>query len=247
MSLRSSPIVCAISVVALALVAAFVFTAGSPAARADEPEITSQFPEDGQVIAEPPIVLQMCFKDPVDVRDLPPLDEGDFAFTITRPDDINLGMRIVFQPDGYGVSIYPGTAGEEPPEGAWTWDYRVVDAASLDVLEGTVTFTTNAAEGDEILQPTPRACLAEGATDQPTLIPVPSGGSGTPTPDTAGDNDDDPGILTLALITIGIAAAAAVAGVIAYFVRKRVGYEPHAPSGGSGESGDSGEPGDGQH
>lgn len=203
---------------------------GARSARADEPEITFQFPTEGQVIAEPAIVLQMCFKEPINVHDLPPLDDGDFKFSLIRPDNVNLGMRIVFQPDGYGVAIYPGTASAEPPEGEWLWTYRVVDAASKDVLEGEVRFSTNAAEGEEILQPTPPACLAGGATNQPT---GPTGGTvETPTP-TPGEGtssgDDDLSVLQLALITIGIAAAAAVVGVLAFFFRKRVGYEPHAP------------------
>ena len=210
------------------------------AARADEPVITFQFPEDGQVLAEPPIVLQMCFKEPVNVKDLPPLDVGDFKFSVTRPDNVSLGMRIVFQPDGYGVAIYVGSAATEPPEGEWLWTYRVVDAASGDPLEGEVRFTTNAANGEEILQPTPPACLAEGATHRPTA-PVAGEETPAPTPEpttgSEGDGDDDLSVSELALITIGIAAAAAVVGVAAYFFRRRVGYEPHAPKDG-GESGD---------
>ena len=209
-------------------------------ASAEEPEIIFQFPLEGDVIAEPPIVLQMCFKEPINVHDLPPLDDGDFKFSLIRPDNVNLGMRIVFQPDGYGVAIYPGTAAAEPPEGEWLWTYRVVDAATKDALEGEIRFSTNAAEGEEILQPTPPACLAEGATNQPT---APSGGTeetptATPEESTGSGDDDDLSVTELALITVGIAAAAAVVGVLGFFFRKRVGYEPHAPSDDAGDSGD---------
>jgi hypothetical protein len=138
------------------------------------------------------------------------------------------------------VAIYPGSAEAEPPEGEWTWEYRVVDRESGDPLEGTVIFSTNAAEGEEILQPTPPACLAEGAT----LVPTGGATTGDETPEATPDEDEEEddgglGVLELALITIGIAAAAAVVGVLAYFFRKRIGYEPHAPSGdGSGDHGE---------
>jgi hypothetical protein len=221
-------------------VLAFISVAlGARSASAEEPEITFQFPIEGQLIAEPPRVLQMCFKEPVNVKDLPPLDVGDFKFSLVRPDNVNLLMRIVFQPDGYGVAIYPDTAGADPPEGEWTWTYRVVDAASGDPLDGEVKLTTSAAEGEEILQPTPLACLAEGATNQPTAPPAGTEETSTATPnESTTSGDDDLSVLELALITVGIAAAAAVVGVLGFFFRKRVGYEPHAPSDDAGDSGD---------
>jgi hypothetical protein len=221
------------AILAIITASALAFGLSARPASADEPEIIFQFPVEGQVIAEPPLVLQMCFKAPVNVKDLPPLDEGDFRFSLKRPDNVSLGMRIVFQPDGYGVAIYPGTATTEPPEGEWIWEYRVVDAESGDPLEGEVRFTVNAAEGDAILQPTPPACLAEGATNQPTSVDG-STNSATEDPGSSesdSDDDDDLSVLELALITIGIAAAAAIVGVLAFFFRKRIGYDPHAPKG----------------
>jgi hypothetical protein len=38
-----------------------------------------------------------------------------------------------------------------------------------------------------------------------------------------------PDILQLALLTIGAAGAAAMLALIGYVIRKRIGYEPHAP------------------
>jgi hypothetical protein len=224
-------------IVGAALVVACVLTfvaltLSADRARAEQPEITRQYPEEGAVLKEPALVLQMCFKNPVDVRDLPPLDEGDFHFTLTRPDGRALGMRIVFQPDGYGVAIYPGTAETEPPEGEWTWDYRVVDRATDEALEGRVTYSVNAAEGEDILQPPPDACLAEGATNQATA-PVVTDPATSATPSNGNSNgDDDPGALTLALIAAGIAAAGLAAAVVAFLIRRRPGSEPPAPSGG---------------
>ncbi len=97
----------------------------------------------------------------------------------------------------------------------------------------------NPQTGEEIIQNTPPACLAEGATSQPT---APVAGTGRPSSDTPGSgssdgDDNDPSVLTLTLITIGIVAAGAIVAVIAFVIRRRVGYEPHAPSDGSGESG----------
>jgi len=226
----------ALSAVTLGVAALALFFPSN--ARADAPEIVFQFPEDGDVLNEPPLVLQMCFMKPVDVRDLPPLDEGDFAFSLTRPDNVALGMRIVFQPDGYGVAIYPGTAEAEPPEGEWVWTYRVVDRESGDPLDGEVRFIASAATGEEILQPTPPACLAEGATNQAT---APSGLTEAPTEAArSGSGDDDPDALTLGLTAIGILAAAAVVGVAAFLFHSRGRGGPPAAPGDSGTDADSG-------
>ncbi len=231
MKRRYSSLILSLAAVVMALV---LLGLDGTATHAKEPEITFQFPLEGDVLKERPIVLQMCFKEPVLVLDLPPLDEGDFKFSLVPPGNTGgLGMRIVFQPDGYGVAIYPGNPASDLAEGEWRWEYRVVDAASRDPLEGTVRFTTSAADGEEILQPTPPACLAEGATQQATVPPGGTEEPGTETPEKINmndDNGDDLSVLELALITTGIAAAAAVVGVLAFFLRKRVGYEPHAPS-----------------
>jgi hypothetical protein len=203
--------------------------------RADEPEITYQFPEDSDVIAEPPFVLQMCWRNPVNVKDLD--QGGDFAFRLERPDGIGLGMRIVFQPDGYGVAIYPGEGPEDPPEGNWTWNYRVVDAESGDALEGEVVFTVRADEGREVILSTPPACLAEGATQQATTRTPGGGATITPTPiviDEEGD-DDGPDVALLAALTIGAAGAAAAVALIGYLVRRRIGFWLHRPPEPTGE------------
>jgi hypothetical protein len=221
------------------VVAVLALAFGPSNARAATPEIVFQFPVEGDVLKEAPLVLQMCFKEPVDVRDLPPLDEGDFAFSLTRPDGINLGMRIVFQPDGYGVAIYPGNAETEAPEGEWLWTYRLVDRETDEPLEGEVRFTTNAATGEEILQPTPPACLAEGASSQPTS---PSGETPSATDSEGSEDDDGTSALTFGLIAIGILAIAAVVAVAAFLFRSRGKGGPPTP-GGDGTSSSDG-PGD---
>ncbi len=202
----------------------------APPALADEPKITFQNPEDGDVLKESPFVLQMCFKEPVNVNDLD--KGGDFRFRLVPPDNKGLGMRIVFQPDGYGVAIYPGVPDSAIPDGEWTWEYRLTDRANTsDATEGVVKFEVNASEGKDIVSATPPACLGEGMTPIPTAPPAGTSASVTPTPGGSngenGDNDVD--ILKLALLTIGAAGVAGVVALVAYVVRKRIGYEPHAP------------------
>lgn len=195
---------------------------------ADEPEITFQNPEEGGVLKEPPFVLQMCFKEPVNVNDLD--KGGDFSFRLIQPNNKGLGMRIVFQPDGYGVAIYPGLPTEEVPEGEWTWEYRLTDRAQpTDAIEGEVKFEVNSAEGSVIVSATPPVCLGRGTTPVPTAPHA----SVTPTPENGGttteDGGDDVDILRLALLTIGAAGVAAVLALIGFVIRRRIGYEPHAP------------------
>ena len=58
------------------------------------------------------------------------------------------------------------------------------------------------------------------------------------TPEAAGaDDDDGPDILLLALITIAGVGGAAVLFTLGYFVRRRIGYDPHRPPEGD-EGGD---------
>ena len=211
---------------------------------ADEPEIIFQFPEEGDTLNEPPFVLQMCFKEPVNVSDLD--KGGDFSFRILRPDNKGLGIRIVFQPDGYGAALYPGLPqDEEIPEGEWTWEYRLTDRVQTsDAIEGEIKFSVSAQDGQDIVSATPPSCLAQGATSQPTLAPAGSPGVTNPpssatepgeteAPDGGGvideGDDSDVDILRLALLTIGAAGAAGVIALIGYLIRKRIGYDPHAP------------------
>lgn len=204
---------------------------------ADEPEITFQHPEDGDVLNEPPFVLQMCFKEPVNVLDLD--KGGDFRFRLERPDNKGLGMRIVFQPDGYGVAIYPGLPNdEEIPDGEWTWEYRLTDRVNPeDALEGVVTFEVSATDGSDIVDATPPSCLPQGATARPTAQHVsitPTPGEGDGGENQGEDGGDDVDIGRLALLTIGAAGVAAVLALVGYFIRRRIGYEPHAPHEGEG-------------
>jgi hypothetical protein len=220
---------------AIVTLAATPVAFGPAAANADEPEITSLYPADGAVLAEPPVLLQMCVAAPINTKDLPPIDEGDYRMTIVRPDGSPAGYTLNFQSDGYGLTIRPNSEGA--PEGEWTWTYRVVDAESGDELEGEVTFVTSAADGEEPVEVSPDQCLAEGAEDgssesDPGSVDRPGAGSSAEDdPDTSEDQDDDPSVLEMALMTVAVASAAAVVGMLGYVLRKRVGYEPHASKG----------------
>jgi len=126
---------------------ALVLQLAPPSALAQAPQVISQFPEEGAVLAEPPAFfpatpptpvepipavarygLQLCFARPVDVRDS---DQGGVhEFSVFSPGDTLLAMRVAFQTDGYGVTVFPGLA-PEPDEGEWILNWLVRDAESL--------------------------------------------------------------------------------------------------------------------
>ncbi|MCH8813871.1 MAG: hypothetical protein IH957_02060 [Chloroflexi bacterium] len=220
-----------ISVAFLAAVLGAFLIAGSPhEAAADEPEITFQYPPpEGGVYAETLQVIQICFAQPVDVRDKPPAGDGAFEFDIDRPDGLGLGMRIVFQANGYGVAIYPGLL-DEGFEGPWALNFEVRDAGSLDVLSGRLAWEIQTG-GDPVITPTPAVCPTSG--DPPsTPIDDPDGTPGaSESPDgTDGlDEDDDVDVLKLVLLTLGAVGGAGVIALIGYLIRNRVGFWLHRP------------------
>lgn len=227
------------------------------------PVVVYQNIKDGDTITEPAFVIQMCFDRPVNVKDLNV--GGAFLFELNQPDGIGLGHRDVFQPDGYGLAIYPGTPVGNNLTGEWTFKYRVTSPDAQYSTSGTIKYIVDPA-GQPIPRETPPACVASGGTA--TVSPVPTGptqtatvvlgspgvgggaetpnftlkpGSPSPTPIvTRGpiieeDNGNGPDILKLALITVGIAGGAALLALIGYVVRRRVGYEPHKPKSGDGD------------
>jgi hypothetical protein len=216
------------------------------------PQITYTNLHQDDVLGETPFVVQMSFSRPINVQDLD--KGGDFRFALTSPQNQGHGLRIVFQPDGWGVGVYPGPLptieGLPSPESDnWTWEWRVVAADDGAANEGKLTFKVD--EGAEpIPGNTPPACLAGGGTATPApSLPVtatPAGGTpagteeATETPEASEEptpveeDDDDRNIGTLAFLTIGAAGLVAVAAVIGYFVRRWVGYDPHKPGDGAG-------------
>jgi len=119
------------------------------------PVVTYMFPQDGDSLAEPPPVLQLCFAVPVNNRDLD--KGGDFRFRLITPDDRSVGMRIVFQSDGYGVYIEQSLKGTSY-DGEWTFEWRVTDFVTLEPKEGVVTFAVDPG-GRAVLEDPPPPCL----------------------------------------------------------------------------------------
>jgi len=212
-------------------------------ALAQPPEVVSQFPEEGAVLAEPPAFfpatpptpeepipaearygLQLCFAEPVDVRDND--KEGLHEFSVRSPNGTVLAMRVVFQPNGFGVTVFPGLA-PEPVEGQWTFDWAVRDAASLEEASGAINFEI--AEGGSAVptEPLPDCAGSEdGAAPSPPAgspaAETPEGVTRTPGAADGSDGDSD-GLSTGAIIGIIVGAVGAmVAGSgLALYLRRR--------------------------
>ena len=152
MNLKISALATAVATIAVAV--SLLAPSQSTDAQDDAPVITYLSPNEGDVIKEPAFAIQMCFEEPVNIRDLP--DNGDFKFQVTppAPDGFPLGARIVFQPDGLGVAIYANNADAETPEGEWTFSYRVTNPDTLTPTEGEIHYTVDP-DGEEFPQATP--------------------------------------------------------------------------------------------
>jgi methionine-rich copper-binding protein CopC len=97
-----------------------------------EPEVTASTPRDGEVLAQPPTVLNLCFSEPVKT-------EGDDAWTfVVRPEaGASLGLRIEFAEDATCANVYPG-----PSElrGIWAFDWTVHAQSDDSEGSGTILF-----------------------------------------------------------------------------------------------------------
>lgn len=226
----------AASAITLVLVA-FAVQRQAPPASADEPVITYMYPEDGDVFSEPLQVIQVCFENPIDVRDLPSAGgEGEFEFDLNRPSGLGVGMRIVFQADGYGVAVYPGIE-TEGIEGEWTFRFQVRDRQSLDRIDRTIRYTVESG-GEPIITPTPQFCPSGGGTFAPTSSPTPGPDA---TPGNGGviaEEDGESDALELPLLVVAVAGGAAVLLLLGYLFRRRIGWWLHNPAD---------EPGPGDH
>jgi len=201
----------ALALLLLALAVALAFPASPAYAQI---ELTEADPPDGTRLNAPPDVVHLCFSQPVIIE-----DNTAFDFGYQMPDGRNLGLRIVFQPDGDCVDVYPGLP-DEYPAGEYTFEWQVTAAEGDEEGSGTLQFQVSAG-GTPVPAPSPT----------PTETPP----DGTPTQE---DDDDGPDILLLALITIASVGGAAVLFTLGYFLRRRIGYEPHRPpEGGEGDEG----------
>jgi hypothetical protein len=208
----------------------------------DAPVVTFQNPKPGDVISEPAFGLQMCFEKPVNILDLD--KGGDFNFSLKPPEDFPLGLRIVFQPDGYGLTVYPNNNDADPVEGEWALSYRLTAPDTLTPTEGETVYTVDP-DGEPFPQVTPPPCAENGFTSTPdaggTQQPIFITASGTAGPSASAepsldDGDDGPDILLLALLTIGAAGAVGLLALVGFFVRRGVGFDPHRPGPGDDDT-----------
>lgn len=210
---------------ATAVLASILAIGSRPATvHAKAPEITFMFPKEGGTYAEPLKVLQMCFSEPINVKDLD--KGGDFRFRVNPPNGPSLGLRIVFQPNGLGVAVYPGPF-DGDPEGEWTFEWRVTDAATLEPLDSKTKYSVQEG-GEPILQPTPVDCPPGGAP-QPSRSAEPDGTPRTSPGNTITEEHNGPDVLLLALLTTGAAAGAGLIALVGYVIRNRVGFWLHRP------------------
>lgn len=243
--------------------AAFFTLTPSPGAMAQSdpegPVLVYQNIQDGDVLDQIPLLIQLCFKEPINIRDKP--DGGDFDFNVIQPDGKGLGHRDIFQPDGWGVAVQPGnpisdTAGE------WTFTYRVTTPDGQHATTGVIKYTVDPDGGRPAPRVSPPACVPAGGTataspevtppptnapivtgevpsltQAPTTAAAPGTASPVPTrnPDAVDEGDGGTDVTEIALITAGIVGILAVLTLIGYLVRRAVGFDPHRPKPGGGD------------
>ena len=118
-----------------ALLLSLAFAAGmAPMSAHAEPELTAQNPAYGDVLQALPEFLHLCFSEPVKVN-----ESKDWTFNVLTPEGRALGLRIVFEPSGDCVDVFPG-APEEPPQGIWTFDWLVHAQADDSAGSGAIKF-----------------------------------------------------------------------------------------------------------
>ncbi len=174
-----------------------------------KPQLVYQNPKGGDVLRQPAFGIQLCFASPINIKDLDA--GGDFQFAITEPDGFGLGNRDVFQPDGYGVTVYPGappTLGETV--GKWKFHYRVTSPDAKSALEAEFNYTVDP-DGQPVPQETPPPCI--GSVGTATAAP---GSSGSTTSTSGGSNT-----LIIALIAGGVAGAVGILAIILWLVGRR--------------------------
>jgi hypothetical protein len=206
--------------VSLALVSAL---STPPAHAADsQPVRVYQNPAEGEAIEQPAFGIQLRFSSPDNFKDID--TGGGWAFTVTEGHGLGLGNRDAFEPDGYGVTIYPAQ-----PIGEITGHWKFYDRfTSPGARSSSATATAS---------PTPEP----GATTPAAVnvSPAPTSGyssvSSTPNSSPIAAGSSGPDILKSSLLTIGAAGAAGVILLIGYLVRRRVGYDPHREKPGSGD------------
>ncbi len=196
----------------------------------DAPLVTFSSPADGATTSEPPFAIQLCFAQPVSTQDL---TDGDDFFIVTAPGGSRLGLRTVFQGDGFGVVVYANNADADTPEGEWTVDYHVSSPDTSVATEDQIVFTVDPV-GEDLPQATPPRCLQSGftatpgpspsKTEPPASTTAPAEATDTPSPTEAlanDDNDDASDTLLIVLLVLAGASGIALIALIGYLTRRR--------------------------
>jgi hypothetical protein len=219
-AIRGVGLLC-LPLVSLALVSAL---STPPAHAADsQPVRVYQNPTEGEAIRQPAFGIQLRFSSPDNFKDMD--TGGGWAFTVTEGHRLGFGNRDVFEPDGYGVTIYPAQPIGEIT-GQWNFHDRLTSADARSSSSPATASPT----------PEPGATTPAAVSASPAPTSGHSSVSSTPnaTSPIAAGSSGGPDILKYSLLTIGAAGAAGVILLIGYLVRRRVGYDPHRemPSGG---------------
>jgi hypothetical protein len=198
--------------VALAALAIGTSASVSGQTAGEGPQITYQNVHDGDVLAEHPYAFQFCFAEPVNFV----TPDVDYEFGLETPEGIPFSQRTVFQPDGYGVTIYPGTDVPEIPPGlptakeqVWTFHYLVTAADDDATTEGEIHFTL-----DELATVIPHESTSACFQDGYTIIP-------TPTSAAARDDDGSGDTLLIGSVAAGVVVGMATVGGIVLMLRRR--------------------------
>jgi hypothetical protein len=155
-----------------------------------EPELTEASPAFGDVLQTLPESLHLCFSEPVKVD-----ESADWKFNVSTPDGRALGLRIVFEPSGGCVDVFPG-APADPPQGIWTFDWLVQAQADSSEGSGVIKFQ-----------------LGELAPGETPLEKPDSNGSGN-----TDDGDDTPAGL---LVAIGAGVALVLVATGGFVISRR--------------------------
>jgi methionine-rich copper-binding protein CopC len=220
----------ALLLILVALTAVLAFPASPARAQI---QLTEVDPPDGAQLETPPQMVHLCFSQPVIFG-----DNTTFSFRYVLPDGRSLGLRIVFQPGGQCVDVFPGFP-DDYPAGEHTFRWQVTAAEGDEQGSGELQFRVTEG-GTPVPSPSPPP------TETPTAVtPSPTGGA-TPPPATppagettasSGADSDGPDILLAALITIAAAGGAAVLFTLGYLLRRRIDFEPHRPPQGEEDEG----------
>lgn len=128
-----------------AILLVIVLLAGTRSAAA-EPEVTEMNLEQSDVLDAPPDSVRMCFSEPVQLSQDPevtptlePGAEPPWMFNMTTSEGVALGLRIVFEPSGECVEVFPGLP-EDPPQGTWMFEWLVKAQSDGEEASDLITF-----------------------------------------------------------------------------------------------------------